>query len=117
MTIEIISEIPSDIDTYHILPNDVTDHTARWYYEILGDGLNEELYYLLACASREPEKAEDIVRLCQYIVDERQREQLENFGKNIPNEDGSFYIPTGSVLSELFSKVLNTKEIEYDITD
>ena len=92
MTIEIMSEIPSDIDTYHILPNDLTDHTARWYYEILGDGLNEELYYLLECASREPEKSDEIVRLCQYIVDERQRQQLEKFGKNIPNEEGSFFI-------------------------
>lgn len=101
--IEIITESSCEVDTYKILPKDMTDHTARWYYEHLGDGFDEEIYYLLECCSREPEKANEIVRLCQYIVDERQSQQLENFGKNEPTENGNIYI--------------SIKELEYDIAD
>lgn len=89
--IDIVSETQTDIDTFSILPHDLTDHTARWYFERFF-GLDEEYYYLLECASREPEKSDEIVRLCQYIVDERTNKFLETFGKNEPKEDGGFYI-------------------------
>lgn len=97
MSVEITAETPTEVDLFNVLNATETDHTSRWYYERF-HGLNEEIYYLLECASREIEKAEQIIEICKEIYDERSQKMLENFGKNEPDEGFSF----------------NLEEINYD---
>lgn len=96
--LDIVSEIPTTVDLYHVLNGADTEHTARWYYERFF-GFDEEIYYLLECASREPERQEEIIKACQQIYDERTKKLMENFGKNEPEEGFDF----------------NLEEIKYDL--
>lgn len=97
MDCEIVSEQNTEVDLFHVLNGTDTEHTARWYYERFF-GLDEEMYYLLECASREPERQEEIVKVCQQIYDERTQKILENFGKQEPELGFDF----------------NLEEIKYD---
>lgn len=86
---EIGYEIPTEVDLFHVLNGSKTEHTARWYYERFF-GLDEEMYYLLECASREPERSEEIIKICREIYDERTQKKMDNFGKNEPEEGFDF---------------------------
>lgn len=68
------------VDLFNCLPSAITDGTAYDFYTHYS-GFFEEIYNLLECASLENSDPDQLIRICQEIVDFRNSETLRNFGK------------------------------------
>ena len=73
------SQSSDEIPLFAVLPSDITDGTAYDYFERF-PFMNEEIYFLLQCGTRDDMSRDACVKLCQEIVDERNKTVLENFG-------------------------------------
>ena len=75
---EVISVRPDEILLFDVLPENYTSGTSYDYYRQF-PGLNEEIYYLLECATRQNADPDAIVKACKEVVEERNKQLIEKF--------------------------------------
>lgn len=78
--LEFTNERQDEVFVYNIMPVQETLGTSYDYLTKFR-GFEEEVYYMLECATRENADPEDVVKLCQHVVDERNQALLEKWGK------------------------------------
>jgi hypothetical protein len=83
---EVISERNDEVFVFNVLPEFCTRNTSMDYFRKF-PYFDEEIYYILECASLENADTTELVKTCQDIVDKRNKEllaKLDNSRK--PNE-------------------------------
>lgn len=77
---EIMSEQPDEINIFDALPLQETAGTA-YDYLMKFPYFDDEIFYLLECATRENANPDEVIKQCKEIVDQRQKYILDNFEK------------------------------------
>ena len=105
---ETISESPCEIDLFNCLPAQGTAGTAYDDFTKFG-GFCEEIYYLLEVSTRENADPDEVVKVSQDTVDQRNQALIYNFENKL--EVGEVLIP----LEELSFDTLKDDEQDRDL--
>lgn len=87
LDLEATNPIDDEVCLYDVLSQSATEGTAYHYYEMVGDGLFEEMYYLLELSHRQNANPEQVIALCREIVQERNKEILRKFDEKTDNSE------------------------------
>lgn len=71
--------IPDEVSLFDVLPSTATEGTAYHYLQMFGDGMFEEMYYILECMHRQNADPEKVIEACREIVQERNSQILKKF--------------------------------------
>ena len=77
-TPEILSERDDEILLFDALPASITDGTSYDYFTKY-DGFDEEIYYMLECATKRNADPEKLIEMCREVQQERNRMLIERF--------------------------------------
>lgn len=76
--LDIVSERVEDVDLFNCLPAQDTTGTSYDYF-VKFPNFDEELYYMLECATRENADPEEVVKVCQEVLDARNNFLVNKF--------------------------------------
>lgn len=85
-TFSVVSERVEEVDLYKLLPHSETFGTSYYYLQEYPN-MFTEFYFLLECATLNNADPEAVVKMCQEIVEKRNSELLDNFGKGCSEID------------------------------
>lgn len=67
------------VQLYDLLPYQMTDGTSMFYKREFPN-FEDEIYYLLECATLQNEEPDIIIDECRKLIDARNKDILDNFG-------------------------------------
>lgn len=83
---ETIDSRDDEVLVFDVLPHAYTDGTSYDYYRNY-PRMDEELYYLLECATLNNADPEEIIKICKEVQQERNKILLDRFENKLnPNE-------------------------------
>lgn len=89
-----------EVNLFHCMSSEETFGTA-YDYLLKFPGFDSEIYFLLQCATRGDADPDDVIAMCQDMVDIRQEELLSSFGKSQDSiELDSYELPDTNISLE-----------------
>lgn len=83
---EVISERDDEVLIFDVLPDHHTAGTSYDYYRQFPN-MDEELYYMLECATRQNSDPEEIIRMCKEVQAQRNEMLLQRFDNTRTDPD------------------------------
>lgn len=80
--LELISERDDEVPLFCVLPDEYTTGTSYEYYRNFPH-LDEEVYYLLECATRQNADPEEVIEKCKQVQRERNEMLLSCFNNTL----------------------------------
>jgi hypothetical protein len=97
--LDIVTERVEEIDLFRCLPADDTLGTSYDYFTRFPN-FDEEVYYMLECATRENANVDELVKVCQEVVDARNKQMNERF-ENTRSNPHEVEISTDELLYDI----------------
>ena len=102
---ETISSREDEVLLFDVLPETHTGGTSYDYYRQFPN-FDEELYYLLECATRQNADPEAIINVCREVQQERNQKLLDKFN-NTPSDPSEILLDLEA--EELNYNIINGK--------